>query len=119
MILVQEITQWDSGNACNHTYITNESKDKMFGYFKRNDPKQFQMFKTPIRFDSRYRKFKIIKSNLHFAGETSANKVWQVNGSKNNVYTVEETENGMNCSCVGFKYHGACKHIDGVLNENK
>jgi len=39
MILAREITTWDEGTACNHTYIMTESMDKIFGYFKRNNPK--------------------------------------------------------------------------------
>jgi len=119
MILAREITKWDEGTACNHTYIMTESMDKIFGYFKRNNPKDFMMFKNPIRFDSRYRKFKVVKRNMHFAGDKPTHRVWEVKGSKDHVYTVEELENGMVCSCVGFKYHGKCKHIDGVVNESK
>ena len=55
---------------------------------------------------------------LKIATEIS-NKIWEIKGSKDHVYTVEESENGMVCSCIGFKYHGKCKHIDGVMNEHK
>jgi hypothetical protein len=96
-----------------------ESMDKIFGYFKRNNPKDFMMFKNPIRFDPRYRKFKVVKRNMHFAGEKPTHRIWEFKGSKDQVYTVEELEHGMVCSCVGFKYHGKCKHIDGVVNESK
>jgi hypothetical protein len=119
MILVREITEWEDGMDCNHTYIMNESMEKMFGYFKKNKSKDFQMFKNPIRIDTRHRKFKVIKRNLNFAGQINTNKTWEIKGSKDHVYTVEETENGMVCSCIGFKYHGKCKHIDGVVNERK
>jgi len=116
MILAKEITKWNDGMDYNHTYIMTESMDKIFGYFKKNS-KELQMFKKPLRFDTRYRKFTVIKRNLQFAGQKSTNKTWEIKGSKDHVYTVEETENGMVCSCVGFKYHGKCKHIDGVMNE--
>ena len=114
MILVKETTKWDNGMNCNHTYILSESMEKMFGYFKKNNPKDLKMFSNPIRFDTRYRKFQVVKRNLDFAGQKTTNSTWEVKGSKDHVYTVEETENGLVCSCVGFKYHGKCKHIDGV-----
>ena len=41
MILVREITQWEDGMDCNHTYIMSESMEKMFGYFKKNKSKEF------------------------------------------------------------------------------
>lgn len=120
MILVKEITHWEGvTRQCNHTYIMDESMTKSYGYFKWHNPKEFQMFSKPIRFDSRYRKFKVIKRDLYFVGQEPTNRIWQIKGSKDHVYTVEETENGMTCSCIGYKYHGKCKHIDGVLNEHK
>ena len=116
MILAKEITVWNDGMDCNHTYLLNDSMDKMIGYFKRHNPKEFQKMKNPLRFDTRYRKFKILQ---RYDEQSNKNNRWKILGSKDHVYTVEELENGMVCSCVGFKYHGKCKHIDGVLNESK
>jgi len=115
MILAREITKWDTGlSNSNHTYLLNDSMDKMIGYFKRHNPTEFTKFKNPIGFDSRYRKFKIIQ---RYEDKTNA-KRWKINGSKDHVYYVEETDNGMTCTCVGFKYHGKCKHIEQVKNEH-
>jgi hypothetical protein len=114
MILARELTTWEDGMDCNHTYIMSESMDKIFGYFKKNNPKDFMMFKNFIRIDIRYRKFKVIQRNLNFAGQKPSNRTWEIKGSKDHVYTVEETENGLSCSCIGFKYHGKCKHIESV-----
>jgi len=120
MILAREITKWDvEYRQPNHTYLMSENMEKIFGYFMWNNPKDFKMFSKPMRFDTRYRKFKVLKRNMHFEGQKSTNKIWEIKGSKDNVYTVEESENGMVCSCIGFKYHGKCKHIDGVMNEHK
>ena len=119
MILAREITVWDTDFQPNHTYVMAESMDKIFGYFKWNNPNDFMMFKNPIRIDTRYRKFKVMKRNMYFKGQEPPHRIWEIKGSKDHVYTVEESENGMVCSCIGFKYHGKCKHIDGVLNEHK
>jgi hypothetical protein len=116
MILVREITVWDTDFQPNHTYVMNESMDKVFGYFKWNNPNDFKMFSKPMRFDTRYRKFKVLKRNMYFEGTRSPRiKFGKLKVAKDHVYTVEESENGMVCSCIGFKYHGKCKHIDGVI----
>jgi hypothetical protein len=41
-----------------------DSMSKVYGYFKWNDPKQFQMFKNPIRIDKKYRQFQVLKKNI-------------------------------------------------------
>ena len=65
MILAKETTIWDTGlSNCNHTYLMSDNKEKIFGYFKNNKPKDFMMFKNAIRIDKRYRTFKIIKSGI-------------------------------------------------------
>jgi len=109
MILVKELTIWKGSISPNHTYLLSDNMDKLFGYFKWNDPKSFQML-TPQRFSTRYRKFVVLERNLKVAGEVS-NKTHTVTGSRGDIYTIEETENGLSCSCDGFKYRGRCKHI--------
>jgi hypothetical protein len=117
MILAKEITVWNSDFQPNHTYLLSDSMDKCYGYFKWNNPKEFQMFKRGGWFDTRYRKFKILQRDLKLAGQESTNRRWKLNGSKDHVYYVEETETGMTCTCIGYKYHGKCKHIEQVTNE--
>jgi hypothetical protein len=117
MILAKEITKWDvEYRQPNHTYLMNNSMSKIIGYFKWNNPKDFTKFKKPIGFDTRYRKFKILQ---RYDDADNKNR-WKILGSKDNVYYVEKTDNGMSCTCIGFKYHGKCKHIDEVIrNESK
>ena len=114
MILAREITKWDvEYRQPNHTYLMNDSMDKIIGYFKWHDPKEFQKFKKPLSFDTRYRKFEVMQRYK----EKSNNKRWKILGSKDHVYYVEETESGMSCTCIGFKFHGKCKHIEGIKSE--
>lgn len=115
MILAKEITVWQVDyRQPNHTYLMNDSMDKIIGYFKWNNPQDFMKFKKPLTFDTRYRKFKILQ---RYEDKSNA-KRWKINGSKDHVYYVEETDNGMICTCIGFKYHGKCKHIEQVNNEH-
>jgi hypothetical protein len=66
MILARETTVWDCEyRQPNHTYLMSDSMSKIYGYFKWNNPNDFTMFKNPIRFDKRYRKFKIIQKGLN------------------------------------------------------
>jgi hypothetical protein len=65
MILAKETTKWICEHRQpNHTYLMSDSMSKIYGYFKWHDPKQFQMFKNPLRIDKRYRTFKIIQKGL-------------------------------------------------------
>jgi hypothetical protein len=83
MILAREITKWDvEYRQPNHTYLMTENMEKIFGYFMWNNPQEFKMFKQPIRFDTRYRKFKVIKRDLFFKGQEPTHQIWQVKGTK-------------------------------------
>lgn len=65
MILAKEITDWVCDyRQPNHTYLLSDSKSKVYGYFKWHNPKDFVMLKTPLRFDTRYRQFKILQKNI-------------------------------------------------------
>ena len=64
MILAKETTKWEGGLQCNHTYLMSDNMEKIFGYFKFNRSKDFMMFKKPIRFDKRYRTFKVIQKGI-------------------------------------------------------
>ena len=43
-------------------------------------------------------------------------KVWQVSGSKGNTYTVTKNKSGYTCTCPGFTFRKACKHISVVID---
>ena len=38
-------------------------------------------------------------------------RVWQVQGSKGNVYTVTQRDGNKSCTCPGFQFRKACKHV--------
>ena len=65
MILARETTKWeDVSRQPNHTYLMSDNMEKVFGYFKWNNPKDFMMFKKPIRIDRRYRTFKVMQKGI-------------------------------------------------------
>lgn len=43
--------------------------------------------------------------------------VWPVTGSKGNQYSVELTDKGFECDCIGFGHYGYCKHSKQVLKQ--
>lgn len=65
MILAKEITVWNVDyRQPNHTYLMSDNKRKIYGYFKWHNPKEFELFKNPSWFDPRYRKFKVLQTNI-------------------------------------------------------
>lgn len=38
-------------------------------------------------------------------------RVWQVQGSRGNVYTVTQRGSDKSCTCPGFTFRRACKHV--------
>jgi len=86
-----------------HTYLLDGNN--LVAYVKVNTNKPFY-FKNPIKgFDKRGRKF--VKGNINLF--TVKNNTYErtVQGSKGQTYTVTEDS----CTCPGFTFRGACKHL--------
>lgn len=108
MEAVREVTMWKDGGA-NHTYLLDGSK--LIAYIRFNEGKPFY-FKNPIKgFDRRGRKFVAVTPNP-FKKTKSDNRI-AVNGSKGNTYYVNPEEGS--CSCPGYTFRGACKHLTQAL----
>lgn len=98
----------------NGTYLLNDSKTKLYAYVRPGSgtPKQF---KNPIKIDIRGRKF--VESSTQYkivTQEEPEGRVWEVAGSKGNVYKVTEANGYLSCTCSGFRFRGDCKHIKGL-----
>lgn len=65
MILVKETTKWNMDFQPNHVYLLSDDKHQMIGHMSRGD-KKLTIMSKPMRFDPRYRTFKVIKKNLSF-----------------------------------------------------
>ena len=112
----QEITEWDTDFAMpNHVYFLSDSKDKMYGYVKAGTGEILEVA-TPYRFKASGRKFKEVnniwgffpREELVLVGETH-----KVQGSKGDVYTVNNDRGTWSCTCPSAKWGkgSECKHI--------
>ena len=115
----QEITSNWVGNIPNHIYLLTESNDRMWGYVPvgSND---LQIFKSPLPFDARRRKFKTVPNTWGWippAITVQQNEV-VVTGSRGDVYTVSLEGGKYACTCSGFRFRSACKHIEQVKNNS-
>ena len=115
MKVLQEITEWTTKTP-NHTYIVNDSKDKLYAYIKVGSKDLVELAK-PMKFYTNKRKFKEIPNFTGYLPQEDIVPVsseWKVTGSKGDVYTVREEQGYYTCTCTGFVYRGKCKHIESV-----
>ena len=109
-----ETTEW-KGIAPNHVYLLDEAKSKMFAYVPTGASEPIT-FRAPIRIDVRGRKFKLnpVQYKTKIKAPEPEGRVWQVQGSRGDVYKVAELHGEYSCTCSGFRFRGDCKHIKGV-----
>lgn len=108
MIALQETTDWNSANTPNHIYLLDGTN--LVAYIKQGEAKPFY-FKSPIKgFDKRGRKFIELKNNPF---EVTVSSLREVKGSKGNTYFVDDE--AKTCTCPGFTFRGACKHIEELV----
>jgi hypothetical protein len=112
-----EMTRWDDGKEFPHVYWMDDAKNRAYAYARWGNPADVQVFSKPIQIDTRGRRFEPVQNIFGFRDRDHvANPQWTVTGSKGDKYTVERTENGMTCTCSGFKFRGACRHLE-VAND--
>ena len=99
----------------NGIYLLDDSKSKMYA-FKARGTEAIKVFKNPIRIDVRGRKFKVndVQYKTKLREEEPEGRVWEVKGSKGDVYKVSELNGNWSCTCSGFKFRGDCKHVKSV-----
>jgi hypothetical protein len=102
---MQALKETTGGLFPAHTYLLDGTN--LVAYIKVEEDKPFY-FKSPIKgFDKRGRKFEEVAPNPFEVRVESHLRT--VEGSKGNTYTVDD-EAGT-CTCPGFTFRGACKHI--------
>lgn len=109
MEALRETTVWkDVTRQVNHIYLFDGSK--AVAYIPFGEGKPFY-FTKPLNIDKRRRTFVKADSKL-FKVKIKSNLI-EVKGSKGNVYSVDP--DAKTCTCAGFTFRGACKHITEVL----
>lgn len=120
--ILKETTDWDcSYDVPNHVYLL-DAKGKILAIAKEGTG-EIQRLKGTIRLDRRYRTFVKIKHaglSALIDGQTKSSdtRTFKVL-SKGNEYFVELENGRYSCTCVGYTYHGRCKHITAVSEKVK
>lgn len=117
MKFLQEVTEWE-GNIPNHIYVMNDTKSRAVGYIKVGTNSVFT-FSKPMAIDLRGRKFKEVSNTFGYIDPTATQTKWEVKGSKGDIYTVQEIDDMLQCSCSGFKFRGQCKHVKEIEDGRK
>ena len=108
MKILKEITDWATPN---HIYFTNDSKDKIYAYIKASGG-EVERFRVPMKFKTTGRKFKEIPNTFGYTvDDQPLGRTWTVAGSRGDSYTVSELNGEWSCTCAGFRFRGACKHV--------
>ena len=110
MEALHEVTEWKgvTYRQPNHTYLFDG--DKAVAYIKWGEGEP-EYLRTPLRIDKRGRKF--VKADINLFKAQVKSSLIQVQGSKGNTYSVDP--DARTCTCPGFTFRGACKHITEVL----
>lgn len=114
--IMREVTEWTGfQRQPNHVYVMDG--DRALAYSAWGTEKPFY-FRTFQRLDRRGRKFVELKGNrwkfdLKRFQEAAkpAGKVYEVQGSRGDVYQVTDLDGRLSCNCVGFHFRGTCKHL--------
>ena len=107
MEALREVTVWEGleYRQPNHIYLFDGSKAVAYIKWGEGAP---EYFKNPMAIDKRGRKFVPADKKL-FKQVKEESNVREVQGSKGQIYQVNDQEG--TCSCPGFTFRGACKHL--------
>jgi hypothetical protein len=107
---LRETTKWkETGTQPNHIYLFDGSK--VVAYIKFGESEPFY-FKKPLAIDKRGRTF-VKADNKLFKVKVKSSLI-EVKGSKGNSYFIDAE--AKTCTCPGFTFRGACKHIKEIEN---
>ena len=100
----------------NGIYLLDDAKVKMYA-FKAKGTGDIKVFKNPIKIETRGRKFVVnpVQFETTLKEPEPEGRVFEVKGSKGDVYKVTELNGNLSCSCSGFRFRGDCKHVKGLV----
>jgi len=87
-----------------HLYYVNE-KDRLVWFQVGDYSRGLDKYSKPKAFDMRRRKFDLVGT----VPELHDDDIIEVKGSNGTVYHVNVGKS--TCTCVGYKFHGKCKHL--------
>jgi hypothetical protein len=65
-----------------------------------------------MKFKTTGRKFQEVPNTFGYSvDDKPAGRTWTVAGSRGDSYTVSENNGEWLCTCAGFKFRSACKHV--------
>ncbi len=106
MEAVREVTVWEGvARQPNHIYLLDG--DKVVAYIKWGEGKP-EYLSGKIKIDRRGRKFVAADKKLFKEQKNESTRI-AVTGSKGQIYYVDPE--AKTCTCPGFTYRGACKHM--------
>ena len=106
MEAVKEITVWEGiSRQPNHIYLL--EGDRVLAYIKWGEGAP-EYLSGKIKIDRRGRKFVPADKALFKKVKEESNAI-TVTGSKGQVYTIDPE--AKTCTCPGFQFRGACKHL--------
>lgn len=98
-----------------HTYLLDGTN--LVAYIKRGETQPYY-FKSPIKgFSKSGRKFKATTQSLFTVQVEPEVALKAIQGSKGNVYYVNEAE--ATCTCPGYTYRGTCKHLTELIDDKR
>ena len=99
----------------NGIYLLDDAKVKMYA-FKPKGTGDIKVFKNPIKIETRGRKFVVnpVQFKTKLKEDEPLGRMWVVKGSKGDEYKVTENSGNFNCTCSGWRFRGACKHVENI-----
>jgi len=104
MQAIREVTVWSGQPQPNHIYLMDGDRALAYIAMGQHTP---HWFKTGIRLNQRGRKF--VTASMDLFDNQTASRMITVSGSKGTVYYIDPDHE--TCSCPGFQFRGACRHI--------
>ena len=102
---MEALRETTGGEFPPHIYLLDGNN--LVSYIKSGETEPFY-FKKPIKgFDKRGRKFVTVTPSP-FKVKAQSNLI-KIKGSKGNEYTIDPE--AKTCTCPGFQFRGACKHL--------
>ena len=99
----------------NGIYLLDDAKVKMYA-FRARGTEPIKVFRNPIKIETRGRKFVVnpVQFETTLEEQEPLGRSWIVKGSKGDEYKITEVNGNLACTCSGFRFRGACKHVENI-----